>query len=69
MKDLAASEIWFLTGSQHLYGSGPLKQVAANSRQIVGALNENLSLKLVFKPVLTRAEEIRHLCLEANSHP
>jgi len=28
-------EIWFVTGSQHLYGPGPLKQVADNSREIV----------------------------------
>jgi len=69
MKNLAASEIWFITGAQHLYGPGPLKQVAANSRQIVGALNENLPLKLVFKPILTTAEEIRNLCLEANANP
>jgi L-arabinose isomerase len=60
-------EVWFVTGSQHLYGPGPLKQVAANSRQIVGALNAALPLKLIFKSVLTTPEEIRALCLEANN--
>ncbi len=64
-------EIWFITGSQHLYGEVALRQVAENSRQIVAALNAsgNLPLKLVFKPVLTTPEEVRRLCLEANHAP
>jgi L-arabinose isomerase len=71
MKNLAPCEIWFVTGSQHLYGEGPLKQVAANSQEIVGQLNAagTLPLDLVFKPILTRPEEIRALCLEANHSP
>ncbi len=68
MKNAPIPEIWFITGSQHLYGEGPLKQVAANSQKIVDELNatKRLPLKLVFKPILTRPEEIRALCLEAN---
>lgn len=71
MKNLPATEIWFITGSQHLYGEGPLRQVAANSQQIVAGLNTSsrIPLNVVFKPVLTRPEEIRALCLEANSSP
>ncbi|GAT32212.1 L-arabinose isomerase [Terrimicrobium sacchariphilum] len=71
MKNLPAPEIWFITGSQHLYGEGPLRQVAANSREIVAGLNASsrIPLNVVFKPVLTRPEEIRALCLEANSSP
>lgn len=69
MKSLPESEIWFVTGSQHLYGEGPLRKVAANSQAIVDGLqtSRRLPLKLVFKPILTRPEEIRSLCLEANS--
>jgi L-arabinose isomerase len=67
MKNLATFEIWFLTGSQHLYGKQTLEQVAAHSREIVGGLGERLPLKLVFKNVLTTPEEIRRVCLEANS--
>src|SRR5215210_5558198 len=67
MKNLPAPEIWFITGTQHLYGEGPLKQVAANSQKIVAELDGKLPLKLVFKPILTRPEEIRALCLEANA--
>src|SRR5580698_8348805 len=68
MKHLDAVEIWYVTGSQHLYGEAALKQVAANSRKIVEALNDSkrLPLKIVFKPILTTPDEIRQLCLDAN---
>jgi L-arabinose isomerase len=68
MKYLNTPEIWFLTGTQHLYGEGPLRQVAANSQSIVDQLNASgrLPLKLVFKPILTRPEEIRATLLAAN---
>ena len=58
MKNLPSPEIWFITGTQHLYGEGPLKQVAANSQKIVDELSatKRLPLKLVFKPILTRPE-------------
>ena len=71
MKNAPTPEIWFFTGSQHLYGEGPLKQVASNSQKIVDELNasKKLPLKIVCKPVLTRPEEIRAACLEANSAP
>jgi L-arabinose isomerase len=69
MKNLPPSEIWFVTGSQHLYGEEALRQVAANSQAIVNELNATgrLPLPLVYKPILTRPEEIRALCLEANN--
>jgi L-arabinose isomerase len=62
-------EIWYLTGSQHLYGPEALKQVAKNSSEVVNSLNKfgQLPIKLVFKPVLTTPEEVRVACIEANS--
>lgn len=69
MINLPSPEIWFVTGSQHLYGPGPLKKVAENSQKVVAALDKALPLKLVFKSVLTTPEEIRNLCLEANNAP
>jgi L-arabinose isomerase len=68
MKLLTSPEIWFVTGSQHLYGPGPLKQVAANSKKIAYALgaSKRIPLKVVFKALLTTPDEIRALCLEAN---
>ena len=62
-------EIWFLTGSQHLYGPKTLKQVAANSQAIAGGLGEKLPLSVVFKPVLTTPDAIRATILEANANP
>ena len=67
MKHLESPEIWFITGSQHLYGPETLRQVAEHSQKMVEALNasQRLPLKLVFQPVVTRSEEIRAVCLEA----
>ena len=33
--DISQKEIWFVTGSQDLYGEETLKQVAKNSEEIV----------------------------------
>ena len=68
MKKSAPFEIWYLTGSQHLYGEETLRQVAENSKKIVQALNESgrVPASVVFKPVLTTPDEIRAVCLEAN---
>lgn len=71
MKNLDTVEIWYVTGSQHLYGEAVLKKVAANSRKIVEELNNSkrLPLKIVFKPVLTTPDAIRELCLDADHAP
>ena len=62
-------EVWFLTGSQHLYGEDVLKQVAAQSQEIANQLNASsaVPVKIVWKPVLTDADAIRRTALEANS--
>nr|BFE77631.1 hypothetical protein GCM10020093_002320 [Planobispora longispora] len=60
-------EIWFLTGSQGLYGEDTLRQVAEQSRRIAEELNEALPFPVVWKPVLTDAGAIRRMCLEANA--
>ena len=69
MNELRKKEIWFITGSQHLYGPDVLRQVEADSAEIVGSLNSSMmvSQKIVFRPVLTTPESIRETCLEANS--
>ncbi len=65
------SELWFVTGSQHLYGEETLKQVAADSKAITAALDkaEAIPTKVVFKPVLTNSDAITAICLEANNSP
>jgi L-arabinose isomerase len=69
MKTLKDFEVWFVTGSQHLYGPQTLKQVDADSKQIAEALNDSqaIACKVVFKPVLKTPDEIRNLCVEANA--
>jgi L-arabinose isomerase len=62
-------EFWFLTGSQHLYGEEALQEVEEHSKIITKSLNENGSLpyKIVYKTLLTNAEDIHHVMLEANN--
>ncbi len=64
-------EVWFVTGSQHLYGPKVLEQVNSNSKIIAGALNESaeIPVKVIFKPVVTTPAEITALCLAANNTP
>ncbi len=69
MKLLATPEIWFVCGSQHLYGPGPLKEVAANAQKVADALaaSKKLPLKTVFKALLTTPDEITNVMLAANN--
>jgi L-arabinose isomerase len=62
-------EIWFVTGSQHLYGEAALKEVDEHSKKIAKALDASKSIgaKVVFKPVLTTSDAIEKLCLDANN--
>lgn len=71
MQSLASPEIWFVCGSQHLYGPGPLKQVAENAAKVAAGLDasKHQPLRIVFKALLTTPDEIAKVCLEANSDP
>jgi L-arabinose isomerase len=62
-------EVWFVTGTQHLYGPETLKQVAADSTKIAAAFDKSpkISEKIVFKPILTTPDSITELCTEANN--
>jgi len=68
MIDLQKLEVWFITGSQHLYGEETLKQVAADSLQIVKALDKaaKIPVHIVFKPVVKTPDEIYTTLQEAN---
>ena len=69
MIDLKGLEIWFITGSQHLYGEETLKQVAEHSQEIVNGMNASklIPFPVVFKPVVKTPEEILAACKEANA--
>jgi len=64
-------EIWFLTGSQSLYGPETLEQVAEQSKKVVDTLNaaSDVPIKATWKPVLTTPESIKAICLEASANP
>ena len=69
MIDFNKYELWFLTGSQHLYGPETLKQVDEDSKIIAKELSSStiIPFKVVFKPVLTTPDSITNICLEANN--
>ena len=71
MTDFNNKEVWFVTGSQHLYGEETLRQVAANSSEIVSGLNNSteVPVKLVHKDTVKSSAEITQVMLEANTSP
>lgn len=68
MINLKSLEVWFVTGSQHLYGEETLRKVAEHSQQIASFLNNTVQIpvKVVYKPTVKSTEEIYNVCLEAN---
>ena len=62
-------EIWFLTGSQHLYGEETLRQVAEQSQEVARALDASgdVPAPVVWKPVLTDADAIRRAMIDASA--
>lgn len=62
-------EVWFITGSQHLYGDETLRQVEEHAQKVVKGLNDQTEtpVRIVQKPVLTTSDAIQKLSLEANS--
>jgi L-arabinose isomerase len=63
--------VWFLTGSQHLYGPETLAQVADQSAQVQRLLTGSgrLSAEVVGTPVLTDAAAIRQVMADADRDP
>lgn len=64
-----AYEFWFITGSQHLYGPEALAEVAKHSETIAQGLSraEEIPFAIKFKPVVKTPDEIRNVCIAANS--
>ncbi|HYE55149.1 MAG TPA: L-arabinose isomerase [Chitinophagaceae bacterium] len=69
MNSLKSLEVWFITGSQHLYGEETLKQVAAHAQQIAGSISnaKQIPVTVIFRPVVKSPEEIYQVCQEANA--
>jgi len=70
MDTLKKYEFWFITGSQHLYGSDTLAQVETNSKMMVAqmAADPAIVATLVFKKLVTTPAEIKKVMEAANSH-
>lgn len=66
--DFSHQEIWFVTGSQHLYGPEALKQVGTNSKEVADALDASPSIpvKISFKTIGETPAEIRGIINDAN---
>ena len=71
MIDLKKYEVWFVTGSQHLYGEETLRQVDDHSQIIAEFLDKAapIPIRVVFKPVVKTPDEIYAICQEANVAP
>lgn len=69
MKIYGDKKVWFVTGSQHLYGPALLKEVADNSAKIAAGLTaaDSISAEIESKGVVTTPEEILEVCQAANS--
>ena len=67
--NLAEKEVWFLTGSQDLYGEETLRQVAEQSQEVARALGaaSDIPVTIVWKPVLKSSDAIRRMALEVNA--
>ena len=70
-QSLKQYEVWFVTGSQHLYGPKTLEQVAKDSQEIAKGLDasDSVPVKVVWKPTVKAPDEILNICLEANNAP
>ena len=68
---LKSLEVWFVTGSQHLYGPQTLRQVADHAKKITEGLraSRRIPLAVVCKPVVKTPEEVRALCRDADGAP
>jgi L-arabinose isomerase len=69
VKPLGDYEVWFVTGSLDLYGDAVLAVVDDHAREVVGSLDDGdrIPVRIVQKTVVTGADAIRRVCLEANS--
>ena len=71
MKVLGDREVWFVTGSQALYGDDALRTVGEHATEIARALDdaETIPVRIVSMPVVTASEAIREVLLQATAAP
>ena len=71
LPQLSDQEVWFVTGSQHLYGPEALEQVAADAREVAAALDAagDVPVRVVWKPTVKRPEEVLATLQAASADP
>ncbi|GAB4142403.1 L-arabinose isomerase [Thermopirellula anaerolimosa] len=71
MIDLKQFELWFVTGSQTLYGEETLKKVADNARAVAAGLDAaaEIPVRVVYQPPVTDPQAVARVCREANARP
>ncbi len=71
MKIFNDKQVWFVTGSQHLYGPQVLESVAQNSEEIIAGLNssDGISVSIANKGTVKTPDEILAVCRAANNDP
>ena len=69
MIDLKIYEVWFVTGSQNLYGEETLKKVAEHSQEIANGLDNSsqMPVRVIYKPTVKSTEEIYTVMQAANT--
>ncbi|MGQ0286698.1 L-arabinose isomerase [Pasteurellaceae bacterium 22721_9_1] len=68
MEFLKKLEVWFVVGSQHLYGDESLNHVKNNALEIVNYLNQqNPFISIKLKDLATTSEDILSICQKANN--
>ncbi|QNL50781.1 L-arabinose isomerase [Olivibacter sp. SDN3] len=69
MLTLKNFEVWFITGSQDLYGPETLAQAATHAQEIAQYLSDHstIPVKVVYKPIVKNSEEIFDTISQANT--
>lgn len=67
--NLKKLEVWFVTGSQHLYGDETLRQVEEQAQKVAAAINAHpqIPVTVVHKAVVTSSGAIQDLIVQANA--
>jgi len=68
--DFKNYEIWFVAGTQNLYGDSALVEIESNSAAISKSLNSNKSIitNIISKGIVKTSQEVKNLFIEANSN-
>jgi L-arabinose isomerase len=68
LTDLKKFEVWFVVGSQPLYGEESLRRVREHAREMAEwlAQSSGIPVKIELSPLMTSTDSITQLCLEAN---